>query len=191
VPIALAIAVTIGSLAGYLGRRWDTVFMRLVDVFYAVPSFFGLIVIILVLGRGMPSVIVALGIFGWATMARVLRGSILTVREADYVEAARSLGATSWRIVTRHVLPNSLTPVLVLAVVRVGTAVLALAGLSFLGIGIEPDSADWGTMVAAGNQYFGIKDYLWLFPSMAVVFAVLGFVFVGDGLREALDPRAR
>lgn len=191
VPIALVIAIGVGSLAGFLGPRWDTVFMRLVDMFYAFPSFFGLIVIILVLGRGMPSVIVALGIFGWATMARVLRGSILSVREAEYVEAARSLGATRWRVLTRYVLPNSLTPVLVLAVVRVGTAVLALAGLSFLGIGVAPDSADWGTMVAAGNQFFGFKDYLWVFPSAAVVFAVLGFVFVGDGLREALDPRLR
>lgn len=191
IPLALAIAVTVGSLAGYFGRRWDSVFMRVADMFYAFPSLIGLIVIVVVVGRGMASVILALGIFGWATMARVLRSSIHSVREAEYVEAARSLGASSWRIMTRHVLPNSLTPVLVLAVVKVGTAVLALAGLGFLGIGVEADSADWGTMVATGNQFFGFKDYMWFFPSLAVAFAVLGFVFVGDGLREALDPALR
>ena len=191
IPLALAIALTVGSLAGYLSRRWDAVFMRVTDMFYAFPSLIGLIVIVVIVGRGMASVILALGIFGWATMARVLRSSILSIREAQYVEAARSLGASSWRIVTRHVVPNSLTPVLVLAVVKVGTAVLALAGLGFLGIGVEADSADWGTMVATGNQFFGSKDYMWFCPSLAVAFAVLGFVFVGDGLREALDPTVR
>lgn len=191
IPLAFAIAVTVGSLAGYGSRRWDAVFMRVTDMFYAFPSLIGLIVIVVIVGRGMASVILALGMFGWATMARVLRSSILSIREAQYVEAARSLGASSWRILTRHVVPNSLTPVLVLAVVRVGTAVLALAGLGFLGIGVEADAADWGTMVAAGNQFFGSHDYLWIFPSVAVAFAVLGFVFVGDGLRDALDPTTR
>jgi peptide/nickel transport system permease protein len=189
VPLALLVAVLVGSVAGVAGRCWDTILMRVADMFYAFPFLIGLIVVVLVLGRGVTSVILAIGMFGWATMARVLRSSILSVREAHYVEAARSLGASRWRVVTRHVLPNSLTPVLVMAVVRVGTAVLALAGLSFLGIGVEPDAPDWGTMVAAGSQFFGSKDYLWLFPSLAVVFAVLGFVFVGDGLRAALDPK--
>ncbi len=191
VPLALTIAVAIGSVAGYAGRRWDAVFMRLLDVFYAFPSVLGVIVIVLLLGRGVRSVILALGLFGWATMARVLRGSILVVREADYVEAARSLGARSWHIVTRYVLPNALSPVLVLAVVRLGTAVLALAGLSFVGIGAVPGSVDWGSMVADGYSYFGYQDHLWFFPAAAVVFAVLGFVFLGDGLREAIDPAHR
>jgi peptide/nickel transport system permease protein len=165
--------------------------MRVLDVFYAFPSIFGVIVIILLLGRGVRSVILALGLFGWATMARVLRGSILAIREAEYVEAARSLGARSWHIVTRYVLPNALAPVLVLAVVRLGTAVLALAGLSFVGIGALPGSLDWGSMVADGYNFFGYQDHLWFFPSAAVIFAVLGFVFLGDGLREALDPQHR
>lgn len=191
VPLALLIAVTVGSVAGFAGKWWDVILMRLADIFYAFPFFIGLIVVVLVVGRGVSSVVLAIAIFGWPTMARVLRGSILSVREAPYVEAARSLGASPWRVLTRHVLPNSLTPVLVMAVAKVGTAVLALAGLSFLGIGVDPDAADWGTMVAAGNQFFGFKDYLWFFPSLAVVFAVLGFVFVGDGLRTAFDQRSR
>jgi ABC-type dipeptide/oligopeptide/nickel transport system permease subunit len=107
------------------------------------------------------------------------------------VEAARSLGASRWRIVTRHVLPNSLAPVLVYGMVSVGTAIVAETALSFLGVGVKPDVPDWGNMIASGRQFFGYLDYLWLYPSFAVVFTVLGFVFVGDGLRDALDPRLR
>ena len=191
VPIALVIAVVVGSLAGYLGGWWDTVLMRLTDMFYAFPFLIGLILIVLVVGRGLMSVIVALAVFGWATMARVLRSSVLTIREAGYVEAARSVGAGRWRIVTRHVLPNSLAPVLVLSVVKVATAVVALAGLGFLGIGAAPGTPDWGTMIATSSQFVGFHDYLWFFPSAAVVFTVLGFVLVGDGLRDAFDPRLR
>jgi ABC-type dipeptide/oligopeptide/nickel transport system permease subunit len=188
IPLAVAIAVVVGSAAGYLGRRCDAVLMRVTEVFSAFPPVVGLIVIIVVLGRGTSTIVLALGIFGWATMARVLRGSILTVRELPYVEAARAAGATSWRVVTRHVLPNSLAPMLVIAVTKVATAILALAGLTFLGIGLDPDTPDWGSMTAAGNQFFGIKDYLWLFPALAVVYTVVGVVFVGDGLRAAFDP---
>ncbi|HVF14211.1 MAG TPA: ABC transporter permease, partial [Acidimicrobiales bacterium] len=155
IVLATAIAVVVGSVAGYQGRRWDSVLMRVTEMFYAFPPIVGLIVIIVVLGRGIPTIVVALGLFGWATMARVLRASILTIREAQYVEAARGLGATSWWVVTRHVLPNSLGPLLVIAVARVATAILALAGLTFLGIGLEADTPDWGAMAAAGNQFFG------------------------------------
>lgn len=190
IPLAVAIAVVVGSVAGYLGRRWDAVLMRATEVFYAFPPVVGLIVIIVVLGRGTSTIVLALGVFGWATMARVLRSSILTVREEPYVEAARAAGASSWRVVTRHVLPNSLAPLLVIAVTKVATAILALAGLTFLGIGLDPDTPDWGSMAAAGNQFFGIKDYLWAFPSLAVVYTVVGVVLVGDGLRDAFDPGA-
>ena len=189
IPLAVAIAVVVGSVAGYLGRRWDAVLMRVAEVFYAFPPIVGLIVIIIVLGRGLPTIVLALGIFGWATMARVLRSSILTIREVPYVEAARAQGASSWWVVTRHVLPNSLAPVFVIAVTKVATAILALASLNFLGIGLDPDAPDWGTMTAVGNQFFGVKDYLWLFPGLAVVYTVIGVVLVGDGLRDALDPR--
>ncbi len=145
----------------------------------------------LVVGRGLLPVVLALGIFSWATVARLLRSSILSVRESEYVEAARSLGAGKWRIVTRHVLPNSMAPVLVFAMVSVATAIVAEASLSFLGVGLPPDVPDWGNMISAGQKFFGYKDFLWFYPSMAVVFTVLGFVFVGDGLRDALDPRLR
>ena len=189
--LALVIGVVLGSLAGYLGRGWDAVIMRVADVFFAFPLLIGAIVIVLVIGRGLMPVVLALGIFSWATISRLLRSSILSVREAEYVEAARSLGAGRWRIVTRHVLPNSLAPVLVFAMVSVATAIVAEASLSYLGVGLQPDVPDWGNMISSGQKFFGFKDFLWFFPSMAVVFTVLGFVFVGDGLRDALDPRLR
>jgi peptide/nickel transport system permease protein len=189
--LALVIGVVLGSLAGYLGRGWDAVIMRLADVFFAFPLLIGALVIVLVVGRGLAPVILALGIFSWATVARLLRSSILSVRESEYVEAARSLGAGRWRIVTRHVLPNSMAPVLVYAMVSVATAIVTEASLSYLGVGLPPDIPDWGNMIAAGQKFFGFKDFLWYLPSMAVVFTVLGFVFVGDGLRDALDPRLR
>lgn len=189
--LALAIGIVLGSLAGYLGRGWDALIMRTADVFFAFPLLIGAIVIILVVGRGVTPVILALGIFTWATIARLLRSSILSIRESEYVEAARSLGAGRWRIVTRHVLPNSLAPVLVYAMVSVATAIVAEAALSYLGAGVQPDVPDWGNMIAAGQKFFGFKNYLWFIPSLAVVFTVLGFIFVGDGLRDALDPRLK
>jgi ABC-type dipeptide/oligopeptide/nickel transport system permease subunit len=191
IVLALLLGVVLGSIAGYRGGRADSIVMRTADAFFAFPLLIGAILIILVTGRGVLPVILAIAIFTWAVPARLLRSSILSVREAEYVEAARSLGASSWRIVTRHVLPNSLAPVLVYGMVSVGTAIVAETALSFLGVGVKPDVPDWGNMIASGRAFFGFLDYLWLYPSLAVVFTVLGFVFVGDGLRDALDPRLR
>jgi peptide/nickel transport system permease protein len=191
IVLALLLGVTLGSIAGYRGGKADSIVMRVADAFFAFPLLIGAILIILVTGRGVLPVILAIGVFTWAVPARLLRSSILSVREAEYVEAARSLGASRWRIVTRHVLPNSLAPVLVYGMVSVGTAIVAETALSFLGVGVKPDVPDWGNMIASGRQFFGYLDYLWLYPSLAVVFTVLGFVFVGDGLRDALDPRLR
>jgi peptide/nickel transport system permease protein len=189
--LALFLGVILGSIAGYRGGKTDSVIMRTADAFFAFPLLIGAILIILVTGRGVLPVILAIGIFTWAVPARLLRSSILSVRESEYVEAARSLGSSGFRIVTRHVLPNSMAPVLVYGMVSVGTAIVAETALSFLGVGVKPEVADWGNMIASGRQYFGFLDYLWLYPSLAVVFTVLGFVFVGDGLRDALDPRLR
>lgn len=191
IVLALLLGVILGSIAGYRGGKADSIVMRTADAFFAFPLLIGAILIILITGRGVLPVILAIGVFTWAVPARLLRSSILSVRESEYVEAARSLGASSWRIVTRHVLPNSLAPVLVYGMVSVGTAIVAETALSFLGVGVKPDVPDWGNMIAAGRQFFGYLDYLWLYPSLAVVFTVLGFVFVGDGLRDALDPRSR
>ena len=189
--LALLIGIAMGSLAGYLGRAWDSVIMRIADVFFAFPLLIGAIIIILVAGRGVGSVILALAIFSWATSARLLRSSILSVRETEYIEAARSLGATKWRIVTRHVLPNSLAPVIAYGAVSVGVAIVAEVSLAYLGAGPNSNTPDWGNMIAAGQSFLGYKDFMWFFPSMAVVYTVLGFVFMGDGIRDALDPKLR
>ncbi|HWG93810.1 MAG TPA: ABC transporter permease [Mycobacteriales bacterium] len=189
--IAVVIGVALGAVAGYFGRFWDSLIMRVADVFFAFPLLIGAIIIIVVVGRGVLPVVIALAVFSWATVARLLRSSILSVRESEYVEAARSLGASRWRIVTRHVLPNSLAPVLVYATFNVGTAVVATSALSFLGVGVSPEVPEWGNMIAAGRGFVGVADYLWIFPSVAIVLTVLGFVFAGDGLRDALDPKLR
>jgi peptide/nickel transport system permease protein len=189
--LALVVGVVLGLLSGYLGGGWDAVVMRVADVFFAFPLILGAMVIILVVGRGIAPVVLALAIFGWGTVARLLRSSVLSIRESDYVQAARSLGAGSWRVAMRHVLPNTMAPVAVYAMVSVATAIVAEASLSYLGAGVPPDVPDWGNMIAAGQKFFGFKDYLWFFPSTAVLFTVLGFVLVGDALRDALDPRPR
>ncbi len=189
--LSVLIGVLLGAVAGYFGRFWDSLIMRICDIFFAFPILVGAIVIITVVGQGIAPVIIALAIFGWATIARLLRGSILSVRESEYVEAARSLGASRWRIVTRHILPNSFAPVLVYSAFSVGNAIVAEASLSYLGVGVKPDVAEWGNMVAAGQSTFQSQPWLSLLPGAAVVFTVLAFVFVGDGLRDALDPKLR
>ena len=191
IVIAVVIGVVLGALAGFFGRAWDTVIMRVADVFFAFPLLIGAIIIIVVVGRGVLPVILSLAIFSWATVARLLRSSILSIRESEYVEAARSLGASRWRIVTRHILPNSLAPVLVYATFNVGSAVVASSALSFLGVGVSPEVPEWGNMISAGRGFVGVADFLWVFPSLAIVLTVLGFIFAGDGLRDALDPKLR
>jgi peptide/nickel transport system permease protein len=191
IVLASLIGVFLGALAGYFGRFWDSLIMRIADIFFAFPLLVGAIVIITVIGQGVLPVIIALAIFGWATVARLLRGSILSVREAEYVEAARSLGAGRWRIVTRHILPNSFAPVLVYAAFSVGSAIISEAALSYLGVGVKPDVPEWGNMISAGQGKIVTEPWLSLLPGAAVVFTVLAFVFVGDGLRDALDPKLK
>ncbi|MFB6484535.1 ABC transporter permease [Streptomyces virginiae] len=188
---AVLIGVALGAIAGYFSGFADTLVMRVADVFLAFPLMIGAVVIILVTGRGITPVIISLAIFSWATVSRLLRSSILSVREMDYVHAAKALGASGWRIVRTHILPNSLTAVLVYATFNVGTTIVGVAALSFLGAGVPVDVPEWGNMLAAGQGFIGVNDYLWYFPSLFVVITVLGFAFVGDGLRDALDPKLR
>lgn len=189
--LSVIIGVLLGAIAGYFGRFWDALIMRICDIFFAFPILVGAIVIITVVGQGVTPVILALAIFGWSTIARLLRGSILSVRESEYVEAARSLGASRWRIVTRHILPNSFAPVLIYSAFSIGNAIVAEASLSYLGVGVKPNVAEWGNMISAGQPTFQTQPWLSLLPSAAVVFTVLAFVFVGDGLRDALDPKLK
>jgi ABC-type dipeptide/oligopeptide/nickel transport system permease subunit len=189
--LATVIGVFIGAIAGYFGKVADTVLMRTADIFLAFPLLIGAIVVILWLGRGVLPVIISLAVFSWPTVSRLLRSSILSVRESDYVLAARALGAGTGRILMKHILPNSIAAVMTYAAFSVGSAIVAEASLSFLGVGVSPETPEWGNMISAAKDFMGIKDYLWLYPSIAIVLTVLGFVFVGDGLRDALDPKLR
>jgi peptide/nickel transport system permease protein len=189
--IALLLGITAGSLAGYYGGLIDGILMRITDIFLAFPYILLAIVIITVVGRGVKAVIIVLGVIGWMPFARLLRANILSIRETEYVEAARAAGCSDFRIIVRHILPNAVQPVIVYGTIFVGTAVLTEAALSFLGVGVVPPTPAWGLMVAEGKSYLFTSPNLLLFPGLAIFFTVMGFVFIGDGLRDALDPRLR
>jgi oligopeptide transport system permease protein len=187
--IALLIGMPLGALAGYFGGRVDFVITRIIDIMTAFPSLLFAILVISVLGGGLRTIIVALSLTGWIVIARLTRSQILTLREQDYTVAARALGAPEWRIMVRHLLPNALTPILVAVSLGIPTAIFAEAGLSFLGLGVNDPIASWGKMVGVSNAYVRVYWHLALFPTLAIALTMLGFSFLGDGLRDALDPK--
>jgi ABC-type dipeptide/oligopeptide/nickel transport system permease subunit len=191
VGMILVVGVTVGGIAGYVGGVVDTILSRVTDVFLAFPFLVGALILATSLGRGRLSVVVAIAAFSWVGVARLFRASVLSVREEPYVEAARALGAGHLRIFVRHVLPNAITPSLMYAFALIGTAIVAEAALSFLGLGaVEPDPS-WGLMIAGGRDYLQTLPHVVVFPGLALTVTVMGFIFVGDGLRDSLDPRAR
>jgi peptide/nickel transport system permease protein len=190
VVFAAVVGITLGLVAGFF-RRLDTPIARVIDAMMAFPDILLAIALVAALGPSLATVIVALGIVYAPRLARVVRASTLVIRELPYVEAARALGVPTWRIMTRHVLRNLVSPILVQATFIFAYAMLAEAGLSFLGLGVNPEVPTWGTMIAAGRQYVGKADWMTLFPGIAIVLAVLSLQMVGDGLRDLLDPRLR
>jgi peptide/nickel transport system permease protein len=190
VTFAAIVGITLGLVAGFF-RRLDTPIARVIDAMMAFPDILLAIALVAALGPSLATVIVALGIVYAPRLARVVRASTLVIRELPYVEAARALGVPTWRIMTRHVLRNLVSPILVQATFIFAYAMLAEAGLSFLGLGVNPEVPTWGTMIAAGRQYVGKADWMTLFPGIAIVLAVLSLQMVGDGLRDLLDPRLR
>jgi peptide/nickel transport system permease protein len=189
--MACLIGTTLGLLSGYYGGRLDTLLMRLVDVQLAFPGLLLALCIVAIIGPGLENVIVAVGIFGIPTFARVTRGQILTLKQQDYVTAARMLGAKDDRIMLHHMLPNALAPILVVATFNVATAILTAASLSFLGLGAQPPIPEWGAMLSDGREYLVIAPHVVLFPGLAILISVLSLNLFGDGLRDALDPRLR
>ncbi|MDE0199150.1 MAG: ABC transporter permease [Caldilineaceae bacterium] len=187
--VAFLIGVPLGSLAGYVGGRTDFFISRFIDTMTAFPGLMFSILIISVWGGGITKVIFALSITSWIGIARLTRGQILSLREKEYVEAARCTGVSQNRIILRHLLPNALTPILVSISFGIPAAIFGEAGLSFLGIGINDPIPSWGKMVGVSNAYVRVYWHLALFPTIAVALAMLGFSFVGDGLRDALDPK--
>ncbi len=187
--IAVVIGVPVGGIAGYRGGVVDFVVSRIIDVMTAFPSLLFAILIISVWGGGLAMVVLALSITAWIEIARLMRGQMLTLREKEYVEAARCIGASQWRIIAQHLLPNAISPILVAVSFGIPAAMFAEAGLSFLGIGINDPFASWGKMVGVSNAYIRVYWHLGLFPTIAIALSMLGFTFVGDGLRDALDPK--
>lgn len=187
--IALLIGIPLGGLAGYLGGKTDFLISRLIDIMTAFPGLLFAIFLITVWGGGLWKVILVLGITSWIGICRLVRGQTLSLREKEYIEAARCLGASQWRIILRHLVPNTLTPLLVAISFGIPAAIFGEAGLSFLGIGINDPLPSWGKMVGVSNAYVRVQWHLALFPTLLIALSMLGFSFVGDGLRDALDPK--
>lgn len=186
------VAVVLGTLAGFYGGFVDTVIARVTDVWFALPTFLGAVVMLSVLGgKGLPQLTLVLVIFGWPTMTRLMRSSVLTVRDMEYVTAARALGAGDLRLMWRHILPNALTPVIVYGAIRVGIVIAAEATLSFLGLGLQLPAISWGLMIASAQPRLLTAPHLLLFPGLFLSVTVLAFVLLGDAVRDAFDPRLR
>jgi len=188
---AASIGVTLGLLAGYLGGWVESVVMRIVDVFLSFPAILLALALVAVLGAGVTSVITALTLVFWTQYARVIRASALAEKQKVYVEAATAVGANSGRIVIRHILPNILSPVIILASLGMGTAVVAESTLSFLGMGVQPPAPSWGWTLAFGTRYLRDAPHIATFSGLAIMLTVLGFNLLGDGVRDMLDPRFR
>jgi len=189
VGIAATLGTAVGLTAGYYGGVVDNVLMRTVDVFLAFPVIVLAIAIIAVLGPSLVNVMIALGLVAWTTYARVVRGQVLILRELDFVQAARAAGTGDARIIVRHILPNALAPIIVLATVGMAAAIIAEAALSFLGLGVQPPTPSWGSMLNEGRAFLRTAPHISTLPGLAIMVTVLGFNFLGDGLRDALDPR--
>jgi peptide/nickel transport system permease protein len=191
VGISVIIGLFFGALSGYFGGFSDAIIMRVADIFFAFPYILGAIAIMTILGPGIVNIFIAIGILGWASFARIFRSSILTIKNKEYIEAARALGASNYRIISKHIFPNSLAPIIVYATMNVGTAILVEAALSFLGIGVQPPTPAWGKMLSESLDYIDTAPWMMFFPGFAILITVLGFVLLGDGLRDAFDPRLK
>ena len=190
--IALALGLALGLVAGYYGKWIDEVVMRMADITLAFPTLLLLIAMVAALQPSLIVVFVTVGVVGWAGMARLVRGQVLVVRQLEYVQAARALGANDRRIIVRHVLPNVIAPVVIASTLGMAGAIMAEAALSFLGLGVQPPTPSWGAMIADGRDLAQLRDSPWtsVFPGLAIGVTVLGFNLLGDALRDALDPRS-
>ena len=189
VLIASLIGISLGAISGYFGGILDTLIMRFTDILLAFPGILLAIAMVAVLGPSLRNVVLALATIGWVGYARLVRGQVLKVREMEYVTAAKALGARSPRVIIRHVLPNVINPVIVMATLGLAGAILSEAALSFLGLGVQPPTPSWGTMLQDAQSYLSQAPRLAIFPGLAIVLAALAFNVLGDGLRDILDPR--
>ncbi len=189
VGIALLIGIIIGAIAGFYGGKVDAVLMRFVDIMLAFPTFFLILAVIAILEPSIFTIMVVIGVTSWMDVARLVRAEFLTLKERDFVIAARSLGAGDLRLIFWHILPNALSPVFVAATFGVAGAILIESGLSFLGLGVQPPNPSWGNILTAGKDNIEVAWWLSLYPGLAILITVLSYNLVGEGLRDALDPR--
>jgi peptide/nickel transport system permease protein len=191
VVIEVLLGVIVGMAAGLLGRVVDEVLMRLIDILLAFPGIILALVIVGSLGPSLMNLIIALAAVGWVGYARLVRASILSVKEEMYIESARAIGCGNLRIAVRHILPNIISPIIVLATLNMGTIIISIAGLSFLGLGAQPPIPEWGIMLSEGRPFMESAPHLTIFPGLMIMITVLAFNFLGDGMRDALDSRLR
>lgn len=189
VGIAIAIGLAIGSIAGFYGGRTDAVLMRFVDIMLAFPTFFLILAVISILEPSISTIMIVIGLTGWMDVARLVRAEFLTLKERDFITAARAVGARDFRIIFRHIIPNALSPVFVAATFGIAGAILTESGLSFLGLGVQPPDPSWGNILTSGKDNITVAWWLSLFPGFAILITVLSYNLVGEGLRDALDPR--
>jgi len=187
--VIVLIGVPIGALSGYLGGRTDLALTRIVDVMYAFPRLLFVILVMSMLGAGLANIFIAIGVTGWVGIARQTRAQVLALKEKEFTDAARALGAAGGRVLARHIVPNALSPIVVAVTFGIPEAIFTEAALSFIGVGINPPTPSWGQMVGEGQQYLRSYWHLCVFPSIAIAVTMLSFTFLGDGVRDALDPK--
>lgn len=188
--VALTIGVIWGAVAGFLGGRVDSVMMRIVDALYALPFTIFIILLSVIFGSSMLLLFLAIGAVEWLTMARIVRGQVLTIKRQEFVEAAVSMGLSPWRIISRHLIPNVLGPVIVYTTLTIPSVILLESFLSFLGLGIQPPASSWGSLISGGVETMEEYPWLLIFPGLVLTITLFSLNFLGDGLRDALDPRA-
>jgi oligopeptide transport system permease protein len=188
--VALVIGILWGAIAGFVGGRLDAVMMRIVDIMYALPFMIFIVLLMVVFGRNILLLFVAIGAVEWLTMARIVRGQVMTLRKQEFVEAAYSMGLSKWAIIRRHIIPNTLGPVIVYTTLTIPSVMLLEAFLSFLGLGIQPPQSSWGLLINYGVETMEEYPWLLIFPGITLSLTLFALNFLGDGLRDALDPRA-
>lgn len=191
VVIALVVGIALGAMGGYFGGLVDEIIMRLMDVMLAFPGMLLALAIVAMLGPNLTNLIVAIGIYSVPQFARVTRGAVISVKKNEYVTAAKAIGESDFSIITRYVLPNALSPIIVQTTLRMATVLLTAAGLGFLGLGVQPPTPEWGTMLSGARMYLRTAPFVAFFPGLAIMLVVLGFNFFGDGLQDALNPRLK
>lgn len=188
--VVVIIGVIIGAIAGFRGGRLDTFLMRVVDIVYAFPTFLFNVILVTVLGRGLVTILIAVGLTGWAGMARLVRGVVMYLKHADFVEAARALGAKESYIIRKYILPNMLGPIIVSVAFGIPNGIWIESGLALIGMGVRPPMPSWGNMIGAGSAYIMAFPHIVIFPVITFALTLLAFTYVGDGLRDALNPRS-